>query len=330
VTQAADVRPEPNLQRKAAVAHGGVVDHSGRVRIEPIPDFDLDRTIFQTLQGRAARYIMKKRIGNEQHWSDQAAQQVESEYQQATAELELPPVDPELLRFLKTECDFDVEHADGSFLDHLYFCYEYGVKHYPEQSALPLLLHSVLGTGTNTFAMDAGKIPQLRALLSDFDWRHTQAFPSVLRLVYAGDLREQLRANAHRARALQTVRMHRVIDNEPIEMSGQDFWIALNYQLVHLVDFMPVANWATHLNDTSYILFRDLLELLGRADTLQARVNYQPPPRGQKARGEPGGLGSFLANAIPVGLAERMAARSVRQFSDAIGHSLDFELVWEG
>ena len=27
----------------------------------------------------------------------------------------------DLLKFMVEECDFDVEHADGSFLDHLYF-----------------------------------------------------------------------------------------------------------------------------------------------------------------------------------------------------------------
>ena len=290
MAQAADVRPEPNLQRKAAVAHGGVVDHAGRVRIEPIPDFDLDRTIFQTLQGRAERFIMKKRIGNAQHWNDQAAAQVESTYQQATRDLTLPPVDPELLTFLKTECDFDVEHADGSFLDHLYFCYEYGVKHYPEQSALPLLLHSVLGTGTNTFAMTADKIPALQALLSEADWRQVQAFPSVLRLLYDDALRAELRANVHRPDAIRAVRMHRVIDNEPIELSGEEFWVALNHQLVHLVDFMPVANWSAHQNDTSYILFRELLDILERSGRLQASIAYEPPPGGQKVQGEPGGI----------------------------------------
>ena len=24
---------------------------------------------------------------------------------------------------MMNDCDFDVEHADGSFLDHLYFCF---------------------------------------------------------------------------------------------------------------------------------------------------------------------------------------------------------------
>jgi hypothetical protein len=31
------------------------------------------------------------------------------------------------------------------------------------------------------------------------------------------------------------------------------------------VDFLPVANWAMHQNDTAFILFRDLYDLLGAA-----------------------------------------------------------------
>ena len=67
------------------------------------------------------------------------------------------PVDQSLLTFMVEQCDFDVEHADGSFLDHLYFCYEY-------RAALPTAVRSgdaatsILGTG-NTFAMTADKIP---------------------------------------------------------------------------------------------------------------------------------------------------------------------------
>ena len=328
MAQAADVRPEPNLQRKAAIAFAGARDHQGSVKVEPIKDFDLDRTIFNTLEGRAARYIMKKRVGKEISWDDQASEQVEDAYERAVSDLDLPEVDPELMRFLVEDCDFDVEHADGSFLDHLYFCYEYSAKYYPEQSPLVMLLHSILGTGTNTFAMEADKIPALEALLSDFDFRQTAAFPSVLRLLYQGDLRRELRANVHRADKIASITMHRVIDNAPIELSGEDFWIAMNYQLIHLVDFMPVANWATHQNDTSYILFRDVYDLMEVAGTRVARIDYRPPQGPRRAEGEQLGVGGWLATRIPVSLAERMAAKSVERFSERIGHSLAYEITW--
>lgn len=326
--QSAAVRPEPTFQRKAAIAYGSALDHTGAVVVEPIPNFDLDRTIFQTLEGKAARYVMRKRVGKDVRWFAESADKVQQAYDRARATHELPPVSPELMRFMVEECDFDVEHADGSFLDHLYFCYEYSVQHYPQHSPLVMLLHSILGTGTNTFAMPASKIDALQKLMTPFEWIHTEAFPSVLRLLYAGNLRRDLRENAHRAKSLKSIRMHRVIDNAPIRLSGEDLWIALNYQLIHLVDFLPVANWPVHQNDTSFILFRDLFDLMDQAGTREAMVRYTPSDGPRRLQGETQSLGGWLTTRIPVSVSERMAAKSVTQFSERIGHSLDYQLEW--
>jgi hypothetical protein len=328
VKQSAAVRPEPNYQRKAAIAHGGAVDNTGAVAVLPIPDFDLGRTIFQTLEGKAARYVIKQRIAKDVRWFVDDARRVDAAYEGITAQGPLPEVSPELRKFLVDECDFDVEHADGSFLDHLYFCFEYGFRHYPQRSALVLLLHSILGTGTNTFAMDKSKIPALRALITPFEFTHVEAFPSVLRLLYAGEIRKELRENLHRPDALKEVRFRRVIDNEPIAMSGEDFWIALNYQLIHLVDFMPVANWATHLNDTSFILLRDLADILERTGKREALVKYAPPSGNRHAVGEHFGVGGWLTTRIPVELSEKMASASVKKFSQRIGHDVGYETTW--
>ncbi len=326
--QSAAVRPEPNYQRKAALVHGGAIDHAGEVAVLPIPNFDLGRTIFQTLEGKAARYVIQKRIAKDVRWFVDDAKRVQSEYEALSTHSLLPDVGPELMQFLVDECDFDVEHADGSFLDHLYFCFEYCVLHYPERSPLVLLLHSILGTGTNTFAMDKSKIPRLRGLMSPFDWTHVEAFPSVLRLLYAGEIRAELRGRIHRSNAVREVSFRRVIDNEPIVMSGEDFWIALNYQLIHLIDFMPVANWATHMNDTSFIVLRDLYDLLERAGKLEARVKYVPPSGPAEALGEHLGVGGWLTTRIPVGLSEKMASASVKKFSERIGHDLSYRITW--
>lgn len=326
--QSAAKRPDPSLHRKAAIASGGAFDHRGEVRIEPIPDFDLNRTIFQTLEGKAARYVMRTRVAKEVHWTDDAAKSVQAAYDAAREAHPLPEVSPELMSFMLEECDFDVEHADGSFLDHLYFCFEYTVQHYPQRSALVMLLHSILGTGTNTFAMKADKIPALRELMTPFDWTHTEAFPSVLRLLYAGPLRRELRENVTRADALKSIRFHRVIDNASITMSGEDLWVALNYQLIHLVDFLPVANWTVHQNDTSFILFRDLYDLLERAGKRVAKIDYTAAAGPRKLEGERQGIGGWLTTLIPVGASESMAAKSVSRFSKRIGHSLEYSIDW--
>ena len=36
----------------------------------------------------------------------------------------------------------------------------------------------------------------------------------------------------------------------------------------------------------------------------------------------------WLTTRIPVGLSEKMAAKSVGRFSERIGHSMAYELVW--
>ncbi len=326
--QNAATRPDPSLHRKAAIATGRAFDHAGRVRIEPIPNFDLDRTIFKTLEGAAARFVMRSRVAKEAHWDGEAAKRVQDEYEAARAKYPLPSIDPALLRFMVDECDFDVEHADGSFLDHLYFCFEYGTHHFADYSPVVLLLHSILGTGTNTFAMTADKIPALRELMTPFEWTHVEAFPSLLRLLYDLPLRRELRANVARLDALESIRFHRVIDNEPLTMSAEDLWVQLNFQLIHLIDFLPVANWSVHQNDTAFIVFRDLYDLLGRAGKRSAKLDYEPSPPGRELTGEPLDLGRWLTTKIPVGISEKMAARSVRKFSARVGHSMSYSLSW--
>ncbi len=328
MTQSATERPDPSTQRKAAIARGAALEHTGKVRVERIPDFDLGRTIFKTLEGRAARYVIATRVGKEVHWDSTAAQAVQTAYTAARAAHPLPPVSPELMAFLVRECNFDVEHADGSFLDHLYFCFEYSVLHYPQRSPLVMLLHSILGTGTNTFAMPAGKIPELQPLMTPWEWQQVQAFPSVLRLLYAGPLRAELRANLHRAHALASISLHRVIDNEPISLSGEDFWVALNYQLIHLVDFLPVANWAAFRADPLFSLFRDLHDLLQKAGQREAAVAYTPSTGPRTLEGENLGFGGWLTTLIPGSVSDGMASKSVQRFSARIGHSLDYRLDW--
>lgn len=326
--QSAAEIPVHTIQRKAAIINAAARDYAGSVSVRPMSHFDLDRTIFSTLEGTLPRLVMQARLAKEPTWKDSIAQLIEDDYQELSQQEPLPEVDPLLLRFLQEECDFDVEHADGSFLDHLYFCYEYGIHHYPTRSPLILLLHSILGTGTNTFAMEAHKIPTLQSLVSEFEWAHVAAFPSVLRLLYGDTLRKELRANLHRLDKLDGVRFHRVIDNAPLEMSAEDFWVQLNFQLIHLVDFLPVSNWVVHANDTAFIVFRDLFDLLDRAGRMEAELDYTPARGPRSVQDEELSFITWLSSWIPNTISEKMAARSVCRFSERIGHSMDYELMW--
>lgn len=326
--QSAAERPDPTTHRKIAIARGAALEHTGMVQVKAIPNFDLNRTIFKTLEGKAARFVMNNRVGKEAHWDAAAAAQAQTEYAAARVSHRLPKVNAELMEFLLQECDFDVEHADGSFLDHLYFCFEYCVQHYPQHSPLVMLLHSILGTGTNTFAMGPDKIPTLRKLVDPSDWVQIEAFPSVLRLLYAGTLRRELRENLHRANSIDSIALHRVIDNAPITLSGRELWESLNYQLIHLVDFLPVANWQVYQNDPLFIVFRDLYDLLERSGKREAAVRYTPTSGFGKLKGEHQGLGAWLTTLIPAKVSERMMSQSVSRFSARIGHSLDYRIAW--
>ncbi len=329
MSQSASEVPIHNLQRKSAIATGSIQDHAGAVEVRPLENFDLQHTIFNTLEGVLPRYVIKTRIAKEHIWPEARQADLEGAYASAVETRPLPPVDAELLRFLSEECDFDVEHADGSFLDHLYFCYEYTHLHMPERSPLVMLLHSILGTGTNTFAMEASKIPALQGLLEPFDWRHVEAFPSVLRLLYGPSLRPELWANRHRLEDLESLTLRRVIDNAEITLSAEDFWIQLNYQLIHLVDFITVSNWAAHQNDTSFIVFRDLERFLRETGRIEATIGYNPAKPGTPVVGEPRTLGAKLVDLLPTGLSEKMAAKSVQRFSERIGHSMEYTLHWK-
>lgn len=328
MSQSPAERPDPTLQRKAAIVNGGVVDHAGVVRVTPQKNFDINRTIFQTLEGSLQRFVMSTRIAKDVEFQSPSAQGIQKRYEEQRASTELPTVDPALIQFLINECNFDVEHAEGSFLDHLYFGFEYCVQHYPQHSPIVMLLHSILGTGTNTFAMDASKIPALKPLVTDFEWRHIEAFPSILRLLYDGKLRQELHANAHRPQSLREIRFHRVIDNAPITMSGEDFWIQMNYQIMHVIDFLPVANWSAHHSDNSFILFRDLHDIMTKSNTLEARIDYTPFSGPRTFVNEEAGFAGRLLSIVPDTVVDRTAARSVRNFSERIGHSLEYSIQW--
>jgi hypothetical protein len=83
-----------------------------------------------------------------------------------------------------------------------------------------------------------------------------------------------------------------------------------------------------HQNDTSFILFRDLYDLLALAGKREAIVGYTPSAGLSKPEGEPQGVGAWLTTLIPVSVSERMAAKSVTRFSERIGHSLDYRITW--
>jgi hypothetical protein len=320
---------EHSTQRKYTLLHGQCKDHAGDVKVDPIKDFDLNATIFKTLNGKLPRLFMKAKIAKKSMWVPDIEGRIKQEFIKLRQQNEISPIDPVLVKFMDEECDFNAEHADGSFMEHLVYGYEYALRFYPQHSANVMLLHSILGTATNTFAMEATKIPALQSLLTEFEFRHIGAFPSFLRLMYEPKFFSILLENKSNITNLQGIRFHRVIDNEVIMMSSEDLWIQLNYHLMHLVDFLPVANWQTHSSDPLLQIFIQLSDFLDVMGERQAQVILPiPPAHFAKPLQETLSWGSRLSNWIPTSLKMKLATKSIRTFSKNIGHSLDFELIW--
>ncbi len=319
-----------SIQRKYTILHGACKDHAGSVEVAPLAEFDLDNTIFTTLEGKIPRLFMTAKIAKEVQWNPSEAEAIEQSYQSLRETFDVPALDEALLTFMRDECDFSAEHADGSFMEHLVYGYEYGLRHYPQHSARVMLLHSIMGTATNTFAMEATTIPKLQTLLTEFEFLHISAFPSFLRLMYEPTFFDSILQNKERLSTLKSIRFHRVIDNAIMEMSAEDLWIQLNYHLMHFVDFLPVANWQTHRSDPLLQIFIQLSEFLDAVGQRQAQVEFPIPKDGfEKPVQEKLSIGSHLSNWVPIGLKMKLATKSIRQFSARIDHSLDFELLWE-
>lgn len=135
------LKPLLDTRRKAAISKGEAIDHMGSVVEVEDPNFTLDGTIFASVRGAPQRAIMRKTLSRVPHWPDDVIQGV------ATLFEAVPPpplVDSRLTDFMLRECNFKVEHADGSFMDHISFCHDYCAEHYKGHSPRVLLLHSIL------------------------------------------------------------------------------------------------------------------------------------------------------------------------------------------
>eukprot|EP00038_Savillea_parva_P013193 m.209453 g.209453 ORF g.209453 m.209453 type:complete len:385 (+) comp24605_c0_seq1:26-1180(+) len=320
-----------DLRRQAQLVLGRPSDHGGEVIVQTRPGFDLNETIFSTLptgpKGILPRTVVAHRLGVDLFWDDVAAVEI----QHAFAQLHRPPQhDKCLLEFMYEKCNFNAEHADGSFLDHLQFCYEYSASYFKQHSPRVLFLHSILGVGTNVFPMAKEHEPTLAGMLTDVEMKHVAAFPSILRLLASFALVDELKAaDTDRLQSIQRIEFHRVIDNEPMSLTGEEFWIQLNYQLIHLLDFLPVAHWAEHADDLFLQQFIPLHDIMTRCGKLTARVDFELTSIDSGTDGRPLSLAKFINQAVPASVKRKLATKSIKEFSSKIGHSLDYTITYK-
>jgi len=313
-----------SLLRKQMLAKARPTDNAGSVKACINENFDLDRTIFKTLPSQLSRLHMRTHLDVEYNWDEQTSKKINSEYVVAKLPKNMSDNMP-IYRFMAEECDFSIEHADGSFMDHLHFCQEYSVRYFPEVSPRALLLHSICGVGSNCFPMSKEKLPTLQSLLTNDEFRQIQAFPSVLRILFSGALLNALAGEVHRLDKLQEMKLNRVIDNVPISLTAEEFWVQLNLQLIHLLDFLPVGGWA---DSSSFFLhhFGALHGFLKSQGQLRAKVDFDPAwakPRDSDLL--PRTVRHTIFNSmLTKETALKMISKTVAKYSKAIGHDLEF------
>ena len=240
-----------------------------------------------------------------------------------------PSHDRALIEFMNDDCDFAMEHADGSFMDHLKFCYEYSAVHFKAHSPRVLFLHSIMGVGTNYFPMTVDKVPKLQAMLTAFEMRHIEAFPSMLRLLNCHEFLAELAAQDNaKLETLESLSYHRVIDNAPLTMAAEDLWIHLNYQLIHLLDFIPASNWLAQTDDLFFQQFVPLHRFLTRTNKLWAQLDFDITEGDATTAGLPVSLGSVIGRVVPSNFKRQLGRKAMQKYSAAVGHSLEYKINW--
>lgn len=319
-----------DVRRKAQVARGGPQDHKGEAIGMRPEEFDLDRTIFKTVKSCVNRKVLWSRLAVTYYWSDAVVGQVSDLYSAVPRPLQH---DQGLMEFMQNECDFRMEHADGSFMDHLQFCYEYGATHLKEYSPRPLFLHSIMGVGSNCFPMELSKVPKLQALLTKEEFMHVEAFPSILRLLYHGPLADELlNSTPERLTKLKSISFHRVLDNSSLSMSVEDFWQHLNYHMIHSLDFLPMSDWDSADGNNFLWTFKMLHTVLSRNGRLIAHVDMGLKPIApQSAATSRLGttLGGMVMSFLPARAQLSMARKQIAKFSEEVKHDVAYSLEWE-
>lgn len=317
-------RGELDCRRKWAIVTGGATDHAGEVCIVKA-DTDLSKTIFHNLTG-IKEAVMSAAVAIELYWSEAALQRI-------TAAFTKIPLAPDhnkgIIDFMENDCNFAMEHADGNFMDHLQFCFEYSNAHFKSHSPRVLFLHSILGVGTNYFPMQLEKEPKLKGMLTDDEFKHIEAFPSILRLLYMRTFIDDLTNNLHRIDKLKTISFHKVIDNKQLTLTANDLWVQLNYQVCHQLDFLPAANWGAMNGNNFLQVFLQLYGFLNSSGKLEATVNFDLSCGEQSGTGLPLTLGGFIMEYCPTVVVKKLAVKAMIEYSGAIGHSLNYTLEWE-
>ena len=103
----------------------------------------------------------------------------------------------------------------------------------------------------------------------------------------------------------------------------------LNYQLMHLLDFLPAASWLAQLDDGFLNTFTGLHGLLTSGNALKAKVDFDLTSGESTPDGVPVSIGSIIKRLVPMSVKRKISMKAIQRFSRNIGHSLEYSLVWQ-
>jgi len=258
------------VHRQAVISAAELIDFSADCIIVQDDEFDLNATVYKKVELPEVRNTLKRAHGIRVFWSNEARARYRQEYAKVP---QAPSPNAALMNFLKEDCDLSLEKADRSVMEHLNFCYEYGINHMKNHSAVPLLLHSAMGGWTDDFPLPLDKVSKLKALVTPEEFAQIQAFPSILRLLHDFTLSDTLFYRFADLARLRSLSCQRVLDNTPLEISADQLWVALNYQLIHALDFMPLVDWSDKVADAHFQQVRLLYGLLAKTGKLYLKLN---------------------------------------------------------
>jgi hypothetical protein len=120
-----------------------------------------------------------------------------------------------------------------------------------------------------------------------------------------------------------------------LTLSGDDFWIHLNYHLIHMLDFLPTQNFDQFATTDAFTrLFLRLHELLRTEGKLLAdvRVDRLGKVPGMAAEGEDLPTWDHILSKYDEEEIESVHQQfqvQLRRYSDAIDHDLSYQLHWK-
>lgn len=337
---ALDLLETLDVRRFDMLVNAGPNDFSLTKQVMEVPNDELDwsNSIFHTVTDPTITAKLQKRFGQRPLWGDKVLHEAITKARKLPSQQYIPP--PPIVNFVNEHCHLKNEHADGGLFDHLDYCAEYCARYMSNKSSSPtvLWLHSICGVNTNLFPLEFTKIPELDTLLNRHECMHIHAFPGMLRLLFfhlmdtLWDIQQQ-QENHH----VIGITMNTFHGTE-VTLVKDEFWIHLNYQLIHQLDFLPIQNYQQWvLTDNFTRLFFRLHQYLRQEKKLYANINLHRltkiPGMTAKDQELPTWEHLYYNNTTPeervtIDKGHEAFGALMKTYSKAINHDMTYELHW--